>query len=287
MTGRRAAAVSSTTGAAEATVVGRRSGNVVEQVAEAIREKIHSGQLAPGVRLSQADVARELQVSRTPLREALHKLEAEGLVVTQANRGMSVAPAPISQVEDAYSLRLLAEPPMVRAIAQRIEDDALEDMERRLAVMEQDHPSTRDFQDAHFAFHNIITDRYPEAVTQLVRTQMRLIQRHQRLYFARPHTLGDFTTVDRAFLKAVTTREGGAAARMMEYHLLDAALGMIREVDPDHPLETLLVTCDALDIDLVPRPDGRRDIYWRREYYDIALSETANLVPQMGPGQQV
>ncbi|HIZ97812.1 MAG TPA: GntR family transcriptional regulator [Candidatus Janibacter merdipullorum] len=263
-----------------------RSGNVVEQVADTLREQIFSGTLAPGLRLSQADVARQLQVSRTPLREALHKLEAEGLVVTQANRGMSVAPAPLHQVEDAYALRLMVEPPMVRAIVQAIEDDALEDMRRRLEVMEDVQLGTRDFQDAHFAFHEIITGRYPKVASQMVNAQMLLIQRHQRLYFARPMALSDFTDVDRAFLQAVMQREGRAAARMMEYHLLDAALGMIHEVDPKYRLDSLLVACDGLDIDLVEREDGRHDIYWRRDYYDIALSETSNLVPRFGPGQE-
>lgn len=265
--------------------IDRRSGNVVERVADAIREQINSGALAPGMRLSQADVARELDVSRTPLREALHKLEAEGLVVTQANRGMSVAPAPLYQVEDAYCLRLMTEPPMVRAIVQTIEDEALRDMAQRLAVMEQDQPSTRDFQDAHFAFHDIITSKYPKAVSRLVNAQMMLIQRHQRLYFARPRALSDFTDVDRAFLEAVSRREGDAAARMMEFHLLDAVIGLIHEVDANYYFDPLLVTCDALGIDLVGRPDGRHDIYWRHDFYDVGLSETANLVPRIGPGQ--
>jgi DNA-binding GntR family transcriptional regulator len=273
-------------GAGSQGTVDRRSGDVVERVADTIREQINSGQLRPGMRLSQADVARELEVSRTPLREALHKLQAEGLVVTQANRGMSVAPAPLYQVEDAYCLRLMTEPPMVRAIVATIEDEALEGMAHRLGVMEQDQPSTRDFQDAHFAFHQIITGRYPKAVSRLVAAQLRLIQRHQRLYFARPRALGDFTEVDRAFLQAVSRREGPAAARMMEYHLLDAAIGLIHEVDEDYAFDALLITCDALDIDLVERSDGRFDIFWRHHFYDLALSETANLVPRMGPGQR-
>lgn len=264
---------------------GGRTGNVVENVADTLREQIFSGALLPGTRLSQADVAQELQVSRTPLREALHKLEAEGLVVTKANRGMSVAPAPLSQVEEAYCLRLMTEPPMVRAVVASIEDSAMADMGVRLEAMGAQHPSTRDFQDAHFAFHDIITGRYPSVVSRLVTAQMTLIQRHQRLYFARPRALSDFTVVDRAFLEAVRTRDGRAAARMMEFHLLDAALGMIHEVDPDYVLGPLVVTCDALDMVLEPRTDGRHDISWRHDHYDIDLRETSNLVPQSGPGR--
>lgn len=264
----------------------RRSGNVVEQVADTLRDQIVSGALAPGMRLSQADVARELKVSRTPLREALHKLEAEGLVVTQANRGMSVAPAPLYQVEDAYALRLLVEPPMVRAIVQTIADEPLSDMSQRLAIMEQDHPSTRNFQDAHFAFHNVITGRYPKAVSRLVNAQVMLINRYQRLYFARPRSLSDFTGADRAFLQAVSRRQGHAAARIMQFHLIDAAIGMIQDVDADYVFDPLIVTSDALEIDLAPREDGRFDISWRDAVEHVELSETSNLVPQTQPARR-
>lgn len=258
----------------------RRTGNVVELVADTLRDRIVSGALAPGLRLSQADVARELKVSRTPLREALHKLEAEGLVVTRANRGMTVAPAPLSKLEDAYALRLFTEPPLVKAIVQTISDNALEEMERWLVAMEQERPSTHDFQNAHFGFHEVIVSRYPKVFSDLIATQLIQIKRYQRLYFARPQSLSDFTKVDRAFLAAVSAREGEAAGRLMQFHLLDAAIGLVRDVEPDHHFDALKVTCDALDIDLARRSDGRYDINWRHHVYDIELSETANLVPQ-------
>lgn len=258
----------------------RRAGNVVEQVADTIREKIMSGALAPGWRLSQADVARELQVSRTPLREALHKLEAEGLVVTHANRGMSVAPAPLYQVEDAYTQRLLIEPPMVRSIVKTIADEPILEMSQFLEEMERDHPTTREFQEGHFSFHNVITSRYPKAISRLVDAQMLLINRHQRLYFARPRSLHDFTDADRAFFQAVCRRQGAVAARAMQYHLLDAAIGLIREVDPDYAFDPLLVVCDALDINLLERADRRFNISWIHGGADeLVLTETSNLVP--------
>lgn len=88
----------------------KRPGTVVDDLVENLRERIVTGALAPGVRLSQQQLAEDLQVSRTPLREALQRLATEGLVIGQANRGMVVAPVPLSDVEDAYALRLLVEP---------------------------------------------------------------------------------------------------------------------------------------------------------------------------------
>lgn len=261
----------------------RRTGNVVEQVASVIREKINSGALAPGLRLSQADMARELNVSRTPLREALHKLEAEGLVVTHANRGMSVAPAPLYQVEDAYAQRLLVEPPMVRVIVKEIGEGPVEEMAKTLEIMERDRPNTRDFQEAHFAFHDVITSRYPKAISRLVDAQMMLINRHQRLYFSRPASLSDFTDADRVFLAAVSQRRNEAAAGIMQYHLLDAAIGLIRDVEPDYRFDPLLVICEALDIELSERSDGRFDIEMNGRMEDLVPAETSNLVPLRRP----
>lgn len=262
--------------------VERRSGNVVDQVAKAIRQQILDGELPPGIRLSQADVAEAMQVSRTPLREALHKLEAEGLVVSLANRGMRVAPASLSQVEDAYALRLLAEPPVVRAMVLQTKDTDLDTMSHRLLAMEAPNLSTREFQDAHFAFHRVLTDRYPRAVHEMVNTQLLAIYRHQRLYFDRPRALSDFTEADRAFLGAVSAHNGDAAHRIMEFHLLDAAIGLVHGVEPDYAWGELRTVTDGLGIVLTKRADGRFDIRWSTPVGDIALAETSNLVPQDG-----
>src|SRR3954453_7290693 len=65
--------------------------SVVDQVYDAVRARILSGDLPRGSRLRQAALAEELGVSRTPLREALRRLATEGLVEFEANRGATVA----------------------------------------------------------------------------------------------------------------------------------------------------------------------------------------------------
>ncbi len=75
-------------------------GNAVERTYDVLRERILAGVYRPGVSLSQVRLAEELVVSRTPLREALRRLEAENLVVNHANRGVMVAPIYLGDVED-------------------------------------------------------------------------------------------------------------------------------------------------------------------------------------------
>jgi DNA-binding GntR family transcriptional regulator len=70
-----------------------------------IRQAIIEGRYRPGQRLIEQRIATELDLSRTPVREALRSLEAEGLVVSEANRGAMVRPVDATEVRDLYELR--------------------------------------------------------------------------------------------------------------------------------------------------------------------------------------
>ena len=84
------------------TVAGFQVQSVADQVYEVLRERIASGEIERGSRLHQEDLATEFGVSRTPVREALRRLAAEGLVDLFANRGARVATA----TDDAAALQL-------------------------------------------------------------------------------------------------------------------------------------------------------------------------------------
>ncbi len=85
--------------------------SIVDRVYDALRERIIEGALAGGVRLRQESLADELGVSRTPLREALRRLESEGLVELETNRGARVVEVTVADMLASYEARLLLEPP--------------------------------------------------------------------------------------------------------------------------------------------------------------------------------
>lgn len=85
------------------------SAGTAAQVAARLRDAIASGQLQPGTRLREPALAVQLMVSRTPVREALARLEAEGLVKRVPYRGAIVAELTSEQVAEAYMLRGLLE----------------------------------------------------------------------------------------------------------------------------------------------------------------------------------
>lgn len=93
-----------------------------ERVFEVVREQIVTGRLGTGVPIRQDALAAELGVSKIPLREALARLEQEGLLVSQANRGYFIQPMAAEQADEIYALRLSIEP-AAAAYAATVADD--------------------------------------------------------------------------------------------------------------------------------------------------------------------
>ncbi|WP_406506026.1 GntR family transcriptional regulator [Streptomyces sp. NBC_01602] len=247
---------------------GTRPGTTVEEIYRTLRERIIEGRYVPGFRLSQGALAAELETSRTPLREALHRLEADGLVVAEANRGMEVAPTSPADVEQHYVLRLLVEPTTISGIIDLLTEDDLVRMTQDLEAMEAARHRIRDFQEAHLRFHQTALSRYPKALAELTESLHLKIHRHQRLYLSHPHTPEQFTSVDRNFLEAVRARDSELARQILEFHLIDAALGLVLDSDPDHSFDALLVATRGLGIELGTTPENRAQcpvpMRWRR-----------------------
>jgi len=101
---------------------------LVDEVAQELRERIYAGTYEAGMPLRQEQLAEELQVSRTPLREALRVLEREGLLKSEPGRGARVVSADIKKLLDAYQLREVIDGLAARLAARS------EDVEARQAL---------------------------------------------------------------------------------------------------------------------------------------------------------
>jgi DNA-binding GntR family transcriptional regulator len=262
----------------------RRPGTTVDELYQTIREHIINGQYHPGFRLSQQSLATELKVSRTPLREALSRLAAEGLVVGEANRGMEVAPVYNDHAEQSYGLRLLIEPPTIGAIVEDISEHDIDQMELVLEQMERSANNHRvqEFQQVHLQFHEATLRYYPDTFRELIQSLHTKIYRHQRLYFSRPDVPKSFIAVDAAFCDALRARDAATARQNMEFHLTDAALGLVLDIDPDHKFEALLIALRALGVKLESDPDSKihrpARIRWtRNDFREMTPLSTNNL----------
>jgi DNA-binding GntR family transcriptional regulator len=113
-----------------------RESALVDDLAEQIRQRITTGEFPIGMQLRQAALANEFKVSRTPVREALRKLQAGGLITVTPHRGAVVrVPAPW-EVRDAYEVRAELEGLAAELAAQRIQHeqlDALHEIEREFS----------------------------------------------------------------------------------------------------------------------------------------------------------
>lgn len=127
--------------------------SVVDQVYEAIRERITSGSLARGARVHQEDLAEELGVSRTPVREALRRLAAEGLVEMRTNRGARVADVDQAGMRVSYEARTVLEPGAARLAAGERLAEPLARMRAAVAAQRRSLRNVRRSFEANREFH--------------------------------------------------------------------------------------------------------------------------------------
>ena len=106
-----------------------------EVVCETLRDAIRKGILKPGERLMEIQLAEELGVSRTPVREAIRKLELEGYVIMMPRRGTYVANLSIRDVNEVFEIRTSLDSLASGLAAERITDDELERLQRLLVII--------------------------------------------------------------------------------------------------------------------------------------------------------
>lgn len=116
--------------------------STASMVADRVREAIATGDIPPGAQLGEADLARQLGVSRGPLREGLQRLTQEGLVLSYRNRGLFVIEMTVERVRDMYVARQAVERAAAEQVHQRQPVDAgtelLEVIERMAAAGQDD-----------------------------------------------------------------------------------------------------------------------------------------------------
>lgn len=122
-----------------------RTRAIADSVYNHLKDMILSNHLKPGQKLLDRDLASELGVSRTPVREALGRLEQDGLVDNRAGKGYFVADMDAKQIADLYDLREMLEALAVRLAAERATLSDLAQLEGVLATLEEyrDNPAKR------------------------------------------------------------------------------------------------------------------------------------------------
>jgi DNA-binding GntR family transcriptional regulator len=131
-----------------------------DKIASSIRDAIIDGRIKPGERLMEPEVAKNLGVSRTPLREAFFVLESEGLVKVTPRRGAVVADLSVKDAEDTYTTRIALEALAGGLAAKKISTEKINELQSLNEKMEKLSKSEKkDFKkllDINSKFHQII-----------------------------------------------------------------------------------------------------------------------------------
>lgn len=136
---------------------GRRPRTAKEYVRDQLRRQILTGELAGGTRLVQADVAHELEVSTTPVREALHDLASEGFVRLDPHRGAVVSQFESQELREIFELRRVLEPMVIRLAIENIGGADFERLEALCQKMEST-TSITEWVEANRHFHRVFQE---------------------------------------------------------------------------------------------------------------------------------
>ena len=212
-----------------------------ELVCESLREAIRTGLLRPGERLMEIQLAEELGVSRTPVREAIRKLDQEGFVVMMPRRGAYVANMSIRDVNEIFEIRTALESLSNGLAAERITGEELEELQSLLVqigkYIEEDNMDK--IVDTDIEFHELLyrvsRNSRLEGIISNLREQL---TRFRTLSMSHPGRLEATLEEHRAIVDAIAKGDVGAAQRAAEYHmekseqtLMDAMEAMKKQAD--------------------------------------------------------
>lgn len=140
-------------------------------IVAALRDRIDRGELKRGEWVRQDSLAEDFSTSITPVREALRELQAEGVLVGHAHRGVQVAEADLDDVKGTYMLRRVIEPYAMQRAAMRLNPTELLRAERLIDAMEAADPETYEITELNREFHFLFYDRSgpPSFVAEITR----------------------------------------------------------------------------------------------------------------------
>ncbi|HHW10968.1 MAG TPA: GntR family transcriptional regulator [Firmicutes bacterium] len=209
-----------------------------ELVFETLREAIIGGKLKPGERLMEVQLAEELGVSRTPVREAIRKLELEGFVVMIPRKGAYVADISLKDIADVFELRRSLEALAAELAAERATEEEIENMERLLlelanVIEERDVEKIVEIDTRfHAALYTASRNRRLGDILSLLGE---LIQRYRTRTLSNPARMKIALEEHRSIVEALAARDAELARKMAEDHIESA----------ENSLMTLLALDDA------------------------------------------
>lgn len=212
------------------------------QVRDQLRHIILDGTLSPGAVISQKQLAQDIGIGRTPLREALRLLQEEGLVHAELNHRVRVAPLDVTNLETLYANRIMLE---TLAIALTIphltpaDFEALETLQQQMHVagMQKD---ARVWEEENKQFHSILSLHAEGQLHEAIQRFLTGSERYQRLMVRTTEQVWEVGEAEHAAI-VLACRKGDQylAMEMLARHLARTALTLIAHVAPEYDPVTI------------------------------------------------
>lgn len=191
-----------------------------------IKQLIFDFELMPGDRFSETELAERVQVSRTPLRQALQRLQREGFLKVFPKAGWQVAPLDFDQFDELYDLRVLLECHAVHRLCEAQDRTALRELADIWSVPVADRLDDADqVRDLDEQFHQklvlAIGNREMARVHQDITERIRIIR---RLDFTKPYRVEATYQEHARILRAITQRRVDEAQRLLRAHIEQSKL---------------------------------------------------------------
>ncbi len=210
---------------------------VISQVYSYLRKKILDGTVPPGTVLSQVQLAQEIGVSRTPLREALRMLQEEGLVLAEHNHRVRVADIDIGELESFYASRIMLESLAVALSIPRLTQD---DFDKLASALDQMHAASerRDMQswdEGNRQFHAVLSSYTEGQLRETIKRSIDASERYRRIKLQNLSRSWEVAEVEhQAIFEACRKGNRDAAVDLLARHLARTALTVIALADPEY-----------------------------------------------------
>ncbi|MDI9233244.1 GntR family transcriptional regulator [Limnohabitans lacus] len=192
-----------------------------EEVAELLRQRIFARELEPGSWIDELRIAEALGISRTPLREALKVLAAEGLVTMKVRRGAYVTEVSEKDLRDVYHLLALLESDAARVVATRASDAQMDQIQKLQKDLENATGDRDRFFEINEAFHMLLLEiadnRWRDQMVADLRKVMKL-NRHSSLF--KEGRIEQSLAEHRAIVQALADHQPEVAAERMSDHFM-------------------------------------------------------------------
>ena len=198
---------------------------LVDEATRIVRDAILAGTLESGTKLRQVELANQLGISRTPLREALMKLEQEGLIARLPRGGLRVIELEIQETIELYEIREMLDGLAAALAAQRVDEKTLEILEGHLKRMEKcvQKQNAHEWFIHHVAFHEAIMQASGNGRLLALISNVRLsIQRFHPVLLTTPDRLRNAFQEHMAIFNAIRRRDPEAAERLGRLHIVNA-----------------------------------------------------------------